>query len=57
MFNNCVKLNTLDLSSFNIKNVTNVDCIYHDCKKKIIDSNISILKKFNYADIIKKCIN
>ena len=52
MFYKCENLNNLNLSSFNTDKTIDIKGIFHGCQKKIIDSNKSIFKKFNYDDFI-----
>jgi surface protein len=56
MFYNCNNLINLNLSKFNLTNVSKVDGIFHGCHKKMIDSNKSLFKNFNDNDLIKEFI-
>ena len=53
MFNECNNLINLDLSSFNTNNVANLYGIFHGCHRRMIDTNISLFKKFSDKDLIK----
>ena len=54
MFNDCINLNRLDLSFFNIDKINKIEGIFHGLSKEIIDSNISKFNKFNIDDMKKE---
>ena len=54
MFYFCNNLEELNLSSFDTKNVTNIDNIFFGCPKNMINSNLFRFKQFNIKDLVTK---
>ena len=49
MFQKCYELENLDLTNFNTANVTNIECMFHECKKL---KKIKGISKFNTNKVI-----
>jgi len=54
MFYDCKRLENLYISTFKTKNLIYAEGIFHGCQKNLIDSNVSIFKKFGYNALIKE---
>ena len=59
MFRNCQSLTSLDLSSFDTKNVTNMFCMFYDCNSltSLNLSNFSISENCLVSDMFHNCTN